>query len=92
MSDSFQKKLYNGFLLPATYGAFSAAAAFHSKLRETFRGRRNIRKRWASASESINGDRPVWFHVSSVGEYEQAKPVITALASEFPGDSRYVLQ
>jgi len=84
MNDSFQKKLYNRFLLPTTYGAFSAAAAFHSKLRETFRGRRDIRQRWASGSKSINGSRPVWFHVSSVGEYEQAKPVISALAREFP--------
>ena len=84
MGNYFQKQLYNRILLPATYGVFSVAAAFHSKLRETFRGHRDVRKRWTLASESINGDRPVWFHVSSVGEYEQAKPVITALAREFP--------
>lgn len=84
MSDHVvQKSMYNAVVLPVAYGALSAASLFHGKLRETFATRRNIRERWESSRERLTG-RPVWFHVSSVGEYEQAKPVIARLEKDFP--------
>lgn len=78
-----QKTVYNAVILPLAYGAVRAAAPFHAKLRRTVQGRREIRARWASAAGRATG-RPVWFHVASVGEYEQARPIITALARERP--------
>ena len=83
MKNPIPKTLYNGFILPVTYGVFSAASLFHRKLRETFRGRRDVRRRWAEAAKTFD-QRPVWFHVSSVGEFEQAKPVIATLSENYP--------
>jgi len=78
-----QKTVYNGIVLPAAYGALYGASLFHRKLKETFATRRNIRSRWRTSGVCFD-ERPVWFHVSSVGEYEQAKPVISKLRENFP--------
>ena len=53
------------------------AAPFFSKLAEGVAGRRGLMKRLTAADERLKGC--IWFHVSSVGEYEQARPLITAL-------------
>jgi 3-deoxy-D-manno-octulosonic-acid transferase len=80
---TFQRRFYNRFVLPLVYVALSAAAPFHRKLKETFASRRNFRGRWQKARGRFS-ERPVWFHVSSVGEYEQAKPVISKLRETHP--------
>jgi 3-deoxy-D-manno-octulosonic-acid transferase len=78
MNEGTSRFLYN-FLLPTAVGVGYAASLFHHKLREAVEGRRGWRQRWADAASRLV-DRPVWFHVSSVGEFEQAKPVISSLA------------
>jgi 3-deoxy-D-manno-octulosonic-acid transferase len=78
-----QKLIYNGVILPTVAGLARAASPFHAKLRSTFRGRRDIKKRWRSARGRMS-ERPVWFHVASVGEYEQARPLISALGDTRP--------
>jgi 3-deoxy-D-manno-octulosonic-acid transferase len=72
--------LYNA-LLPAAALAARAAAPFNAKISEGLEGRRGFRKRWKDKSAALerNG-RLIWFHVSSVGEFEQAKPVMDFLA------------
>ena len=70
-------------MLPAAYGFFSFVTPFHAKVRDTLKGQRNARTRWLSAADRLDG-RPIWFHVSSVGEFEQARPVISALAKGYP--------
>ena len=61
------------------------AAPFDDKIAETLETRRGIRARWRELAAGIAGDGPlVWFHVSSVGEYLQATPVIDELASRHP--------
>jgi 3-deoxy-D-manno-octulosonic-acid transferase len=82
MNGRTSRLLYN-LLLPAAAGAGYAVSLFHEKLREAARGRKGWRSRWAGAGDQLV-DRPVWFHVSSVGEFEQAKPVITSLAQSHP--------
>ena len=79
----FERTLYNGLILPVAYGAMRVAAPFHQKLRETLDGRRDIKQRWRAASAGLN-ERPVWFHVASVGEFEQAKPLIAELGRNHP--------
>ncbi len=80
---AMQRIVYNGFVMPVVYGLFPAAARLHPKLRLFHDGRKNIRRRWSEQARRIDG-RPIWFHVSSVGEYEQARPVIGSLESRFP--------
>jgi 3-deoxy-D-manno-octulosonic-acid transferase len=47
---------------------------------------RNGRKEWAfRLSEAIKkGDRVVWFHCASLGEFEQGRPVIEAFRTKYP--------
>ena len=82
MNGRTSRLLYNLFL-PVAAGVLYAASLFHDKLREATAGRRGWRRRWAGAGRRLE-DRPVWFHVSSVGEFEQARPVITSLARSHP--------
>jgi len=79
----FAKAVYNGLMLPLAFGAAQVVAPFHGKLRETLSGRHGVRDRWRAAAATLPG-RPVWFHVASVGEFEQAKPVIAALSHTHP--------
>jgi 3-deoxy-D-manno-octulosonic-acid transferase len=83
-NDSIEKAVYRGIALPLAYAAVRAAAPFHAKLRRAVRGREGVKDRWAEAAARL-GARPVWFHVASVGEYEQARPIITALGATRPG-------
>jgi 3-deoxy-D-manno-octulosonic-acid transferase len=72
--------LYNA-LLPLALAGARASALFLPKMREAIEGRRGFRERFAQ----LRGlDPPVWFHVSSVGEFEQARPLITLLGRRHP--------
>lgn len=77
MNDRTARLIYN-LLLPAAAGAGYAATLFNAKMREAVKGRRNWRERWAEAGGRFR-EAPVWFHVSSVGEFEQARPLISEL-------------
>jgi 3-deoxy-D-manno-octulosonic-acid transferase len=71
---------YNA-LLPAAALAARAAAPFNAKIAEGLRGREGFRNRWKEKASVIDRKgRLIWFHVSSVGEFEQAKPVMELLA------------
>ncbi len=78
-----QKALYNGLILPLGTAIGYAVSPFHRKMREALRGRRGFRTRWQQMAGML-GSRPVWFHISSVGEFEQARPLISALGGDFP--------
>ncbi len=62
---------------------------FHKKAKQWLEGRKHIFER---LQESFNGNtRPVaWFHVASLGEFEQARPVIEAFRAAYP-DYRILL-
>ncbi len=77
------KTLYNVLFLPLGTIAAHAASPFKKKIRDALEGRRGYKQRWHLAAGAL-ADRPVWFHVSSVGEFEQAKPVISSLKKDFP--------
>lgn len=55
---------------------------FNAKAREFVAGRRKIFEQLSPVSDNI---QPlVWVHCASLGEFEQGRPVIEALRSEFP--------
>ena len=56
------------------------AGGISSKMREGLEGRRGLAGRLKKAGPDLQGC--IWFHVASVGEYEQARPVIAALRAE----------
>lgn len=73
---------YNIFLLLYRFG-ISVASLFNPKARLWIRGRKDIFKRLAA---SVAGQQPViWIHVSSLGEFEQGRPVLEHLKTAYPG-------
>lgn len=58
------------------------AALFNQKARFWVDGRKNIFQR---IENEINpDDKVVWFHVSSLGEFEQGRPVMEAFKKDYP--------
>ena len=64
-------------LSPALCAATRLAGPLSAKLAQGNAGRQGLMDRLAAGAERVKGG--VWFHVTSVGEYEQARPIITAL-------------
>ncbi|HET6348180.1 MAG TPA: glycosyltransferase N-terminal domain-containing protein [Candidatus Krumholzibacteria bacterium] len=75
--------LYNALYPLALVGA-RVSSWFIPKMREAISGRDGYRARWDALGTSLTA-APVWFHVASVGEFEQARPVISALHRDHPG-------
>ena len=75
---------YNAILPIAALGA-RVAAPFNAKIAEGLKGREGFPSRWKEKASVLERKGPlVWVHVSSVGEFEQAKPVMSLLAQR-PG-------
>jgi 3-deoxy-D-manno-octulosonic-acid transferase len=67
----------------AYYLAILVSSPFNPKARSWLRGRKNLVK---SISREVDPSGPVtWFHCSSLGEFEQGRPVIEKIRRERPG-------
>ena len=62
--------------------AIRAAAPFKPKARQWLRGRDRLWERLEARSEALHGC--LWMHCASVGEFEQGRPVLEALAAQHP--------
>jgi 3-deoxy-D-manno-octulosonic-acid transferase len=69
--------LYNALAVPMGMLGVQFAAFASAKARDGLHGRRQIWKRFEEAKPRLRG--AAWFHASSVGEYEQARPIMRAL-------------
>ncbi len=58
------------------------AAPFNSKASQMVKGWRNWRQE--IPFEKLNGDKVAWFHAASLGEFEQARPVLEKFRKEYP--------
>ncbi len=74
-----ERLVYN-LALPVASAWARIAAVFDEKIAEGLSARRGLRKRWTEKAGFIDHEKPLlWFHVSSVGEFLQARPVIDGL-------------
>jgi len=74
--------LYNLLILILRAG-FRIASIFHPKAKAFVKGRNGIYKRMEAAFG--NNQSPVaWIHCSSLGEFEQARPLVEAIKKEYP--------
>jgi len=82
---------YNMVAIPLMFAGFYVAALFNEKIRQGISGRRSLFRNLGKAVRSMpeSGYR-FWLHSSSMGEFEQAKPLIAALKEAYP-DSRIVV-
>src|SRR5436190_7482839 len=65
------------------YGfAIKAAALFHFKAKDWVIGRRFYFQ--ALRYRLVPGEKRIWFHCSSLGEFEQGKPMLEQLRIQYP--------
>ncbi len=76
-------KLFYNFFIYVYAALIRLASLFNPQARQFLSGRKGqFRKMKAAVGEK---DEIVWFHCASVGEFEQARPVIEAFKKTFPG-------
>lgn len=87
----FWSILYGALVIPFLWLLIRIAALFKRKVRRGIRGRRNLfedlkfqTSSLLSAEKSRSSAKRVWFHSSSLGEFEQAKPIIAELKRRRP--------
>jgi 3-deoxy-D-manno-octulosonic-acid transferase len=74
---------YNFFVLPILYSALRFAGLFNKKIRTGINGRKRVYEELILNATSINKNKKlIWFHSSSLGEFEQAKPIIEKLKED----------
>ena len=71
--------LYSHVFINLMYVAFSIFSLFDSKARRGFKGRTELFRLLKENMSRVPEDKRVWFHASSLGEFEQAKPIIEIL-------------
>ncbi len=78
------KFLYNFIVIPLLWTAFRLLWLFNRKVRRGLRGRHSSLQRLRVFMRNNPGRRRLWVHASSMGEFEQAKPIIEALRERDP--------
>lgn len=75
--------VYNYLIIPALYVALRIAGLFNRKIRNGISGRKRVYENLILSSTALDKRKQlVWFHSSSLGEFEQAKPIIEKLREE----------
>lgn len=80
--------LYSYLFIPISLLAFNILSPFNKKIRESLSGRRKMKA--LLNNYEFSKEKVVWIHCASLGEYEQAKPIIDKL-KENDGDIKIVL-
>ena len=80
---SIWKFLYNFLIIPPLYIFLQLGALFNSKIKRGIKGRKRIFEELILNAASLNKTKKlIWFHSSSLGEFEQAKPIIQELKKD----------
>ena len=75
--------LYNTTFIPLFWVILQIAAFFNTKIRRGVEGRKGLFEKLEHDLPKLTSKRRVWFHSSSMGEFEQAKPIIAALRKKY---------
>lgn len=76
MKKLFWQIIYNTLGLTLLYIVLCLGFLFDEKIRRGITGRKGL---WLKLNTEITPGKWLWFHISSMGEFEQAKPIITRL-------------
>jgi 3-deoxy-D-manno-octulosonic-acid transferase len=80
----FWQIIYNVIVVPILYLIFYIIALFNSKVRRSIFQRKNLFNSLGKEIKNINTSFPlIWLHASSMGEFEQLKPLIKKLRENF---------
>jgi 3-deoxy-D-manno-octulosonic-acid transferase len=75
---------YNFIVVPLLWCVFHLGGFFNSKIRRGIAGRKNLFRDLRAQTEKLSGSSRIWFHASSLGEFEQAKPIIAEIKKLYP--------
>ncbi len=75
---------YSLVIIPLFWIVLRTVGLFSSKVRRGVRGRSGLFEALARKMAAIPPGKRVWFHSSSLGEFEQAKPIIEELKRRNP--------
>jgi 3-deoxy-D-manno-octulosonic-acid transferase len=84
------KVIYDVVLIPSLAAALRLAALGNGKIRRGLQGRRGLFATLEAAATRLKPGKRIWVHSSSMGEFEQAKPIIAALKQRHP-DTRIIV-
>ncbi len=80
---SIWQLIYNSFVIPFLYIALRIVGMFNQKARRGIIGRKRIFEELILNAANLNKTKKLlWFHSASLGEFEQAKPIIKRLKEE----------
>ncbi|MBN1300593.1 MAG: 3-deoxy-D-manno-octulosonic acid transferase [Melioribacteraceae bacterium] len=76
--------IYNFIFLPLLYLIILVVSKFDGKIKTGLNGRKNLFTNLVDGLEKIDRTKKlVWFHSSSLGEFEQAKPIIQRIKEDY---------
>lgn len=79
----FWRAVYNTIVIPALYLGFHVAARLNPKVRAGIAGRHGVFEKLENQLQSARRlPKTAWFHFTSVGEFEQARPLIESIKDE----------
>lgn len=79
------KLFYNILIVPTLWLLFKLYAVFNAKAQRSWNGREGLFERLdKNLSRMPTSEKRIWFHASSMGEFEQAKPIIAELKKKHP--------
>ncbi len=78
------KYLYSIVVIPLLWLVLRALALVNKKVRKGIAGRDDLFDSLRGQTQKLLPGKRVWFHSSSMGEFEQAKPIIAALKQRHP--------
>lgn len=79
----FWQLVYNLFAVPVMLVGFYVAGCCNPKIQEGIKGRKRVFAELAAQLQTARQlKKTAWFHFTSVGEFEQAKPLIEAIYAE----------
>jgi 3-deoxy-D-manno-octulosonic-acid transferase len=76
--------VYSLAAIPLLWGTLRLMALGNAKIRRGIRGRKHLFATLAGQTSQLGRGKRIWFHSSSLGEFEQAKPIIAELKRQNP--------
>ena len=79
----FWQFFYNTLVVPTMFAGFHSVGRCNPKIQEGIRGRKGVFTELTNQLQTARHlEKTVWFHFTSVGEFEQAKPLIESIYAE----------
>ncbi|HPG38352.1 MAG TPA: glycosyltransferase N-terminal domain-containing protein [bacterium] len=83
--------VYNILFIPCFFILVQIACLFNNKVRRGVKGRKGLFTRLQSSlAVKAENEKRVWLHISSMGEFEQSRPIIDEIRKRMP-DTQIIL-